>query len=438
MKNLTTHAINTLSELGEGQFIEFKESFDKSLQKEIVAFANASGGVVYLGITDSGFFKGIEITNRLKSQIQDIARNCDPALIINLMETDRILAIEVPEGSNKPYSCSNGFFMRMGANSQKMSRNEILTLAIKSGKIRFDEQICDNFDWKDFDDEKFTYYLKLAGISYNLSKQEILQNLRVLTSEGLTNAGALYFAKEPYKYIISAKTRCVHFNDNIRIDILDKKVVDRGIIGNIEFALAYLKERIPVRYEINDLKRKEYPEYPLEAYREAIVNAVIHFDYFMGDTIAIEKLKSSIVINNKGKLLFPETDFGKRSEARNRLLADLLSRTNFMEKAGTGIRRVKDTCSENGNKVDFHFTDAFWITIHSNEKVVEKVVENLSSNQLKIVELIKVNQHITARELALEVGISHRKTQENIAKLKEAGFLKRIGGARGGYWEIAQ
>jgi len=230
--------------------------------------------------------------------------------------------------------------MRMGANSQKMSRDEILALAIKTGKIRYDEQICTDFDWKDFDDEKFEYYLKLARISNNLSREEILRNLRLLTNEGMTNAGVLYFAKKPYKYIISSKIRCIHFNDDKRVDILDKKEVDRGIIGNIEFAIAYLKERIPVRFEIKDLKRDEFPEYPIEAYREAIVNAVIHFDYYLGDTIAIEKLKNSIVINNKGELLFPESDFGKRSEARNRLLVDLLARTDFMEKAGTGIKRV--------------------------------------------------------------------------------------------------
>jgi len=302
--------LNKVLELGEGQFIEFKESFDKGLAKEIAAFANASGGVIYLGINDDGLIKEVKITSRLKSAIQDIAHNCDPPVIINLNEIDNVLAIEVREGENKPYSCSSGFFMRMGANSQKMRRDEILALSVKSGKIRYDEQICANFDWKDFDDDKFEYYLKLARISHNLSKEEILRNLRVLTDDGMTNAGALYFAKKPYKYIISSKIRCIHFNDDDRVDILDKKEVDRGIIGNIEFAEDYLKERVPVRYEIKELRRKEFPEYPLEAYREAIVNAIIHFDYFLGDTIAIEKLKNSIVINNKGELLFPEKEFG--------------------------------------------------------------------------------------------------------------------------------
>ncbi|MCK5459756.1 putative DNA binding domain-containing protein [Candidatus Parcubacteria bacterium] len=147
---------------GEGQFIEFKESFDsKNLSKEIVAFANASGGKIYLGIKDNGNIKGVNITNKLKSQIQDLANNCDPPIIISLDEFENILIIKVMEGINKPYSCSFGFYMRIGPNSQKIKRDEILKLAIKCGKIRFDEQICKDFDWTDFDDEKLPLKLPL-------------------------------------------------------------------------------------------------------------------------------------------------------------------------------------------------------------------------------------------------------------------------------------
>ena len=423
-----TTNINKILELGEGQYIEFKESIDKSLQKEMVAFANASGGFIYIGVTDSSTIKGISITNKLKSQIQDTANNCDPSLTISIQELDNIIEIEVKEGANKPYSCSAGFFMRMGANSQKMKRDEILALAIKTGKIRFDEQICENFEWKDYDNEKFEYYLKLANISNNLPKDDILRNLRVLTNNGFTNAGALYFAKEPYK--ITSKIRCIHFNDIERIDILDKKPIDRGIIGNIEYAIAYLKERVPVRYEINDAKRKEFPEYPIKAYREAIVNAVIHFDYFFCDTIAIEKLRDKIIISNKGELLFPKKDFGNRSEVRNRLLADLLSRTIYMEKAGTGIKRIKEVCKTNNNIVSFDFTDAFWLTIKSNKN---NVVGNKHS---EVIKLIKLNNRISASKIAENMKISTRTAQRYISELKQNNIIKRIGNDKTGYWEV--
>ncbi|MEA3317640.1 MAG: putative DNA binding domain-containing protein [Bacteroidota bacterium] len=445
MNELTNNKkLEDVLQLGEGQYFEFKESLDKSFAKEMVAFTNASGGYIYLGITDRGTIKGISVTNNLKSKIQDVARNCDPAISVLLSEYNNVLIVDVKEGINKPYSCSAGFFLRMGANSQKMKRNEILSLAVKSGKIRYDEQICNNFDWKDFDNEKFEYYLKLAGISNNLSKEEILKNLRVLTNDGLTNAGVLFFAKKPYKYIISSKVRCIHFHGDKRIDILDKKLIDSGIIGNIEFAIEYLRERVPVRYEIKDIKRKEFPEYPIAAYREAIVNAIIHFDYFLGDTIAIEKLKSSIIINNKGELLFPESEFGKKSEARNRLLVDLLTRTNLMERAGTGIKRVRQACDDNNNKVSFTFSDSFWITIETNIK--KNVLLNaplnaplnvpLNKRMDMIIKLVNDNKNITIEEMAAKCAVNDKTIKRDIEILKNNNILKRFGSKKTGYWKI--
>ena len=376
---------------GEGQFIEFKENLDKRFAKEIVAFSNASGGRIFLGIKDKKEINGIESTNELKSRIIDIAKNCDPSIILNLNGFKNILIVEVIEGKNKPYQCSDGFFMRIGSNSQKLTRDQILEFSIKEGKTRFDEQICNDFDFKDFDDMKFEYYLKLARITDNISREKILKNLNVLTDKGMTNAGVLFFAKEPYNYISSSKVRCVHFNDNKRVEILDKKEVDLGIIGNIEFAINYLKERVSIRYEIKTLRRKEFPEYPSDAYREAIINAIIHKDYFSVGDVAVEKLKNQLMINNPGGLLpsFPKGQFGVLSYPRNKLLVDLLSRTELMERAGTGIKRIKDACALNKNKVKikpletYFFVEIFPSKIYLRlENVPETVPDNVPANSL--------------------------------------------------------
>jgi len=90
--------------------------------KEIVAFANSDGGRIFLGMDDKGKIKGINITNKLKSQIQDIARNCDPSIKISLEEFENILIINIEEGKDKPYKCSSGFYLRQGANLQKAYR----------------------------------------------------------------------------------------------------------------------------------------------------------------------------------------------------------------------------------------------------------------------------------------------------------------------------
>jgi ATP-dependent DNA helicase RecG len=247
----------------------------------------------------------------------------------------------------------------------------------------FDEQICPNFDFKDFDDDKFEYYLQLAGITKVLDQKSFLRNLKVLTDQGMTNAGVLYFAKKPYKYIFPSKIRCVHFRGDDRLEILDKKEVDKGIIGNIEFALNYIKERVPVRFEIKGFKRIEHPEFIEDAYREAIVNAVIHRDYYETGEVAVEKLKHSIIINNPGGLLssFPRENFGDLSWPRNRLLADLLSKTIFMEKVGTGIRRITQLCQENNNDITIKPGDTFFSVTMKSPVSSEEVNRELNQGQ---------------------------------------------------------
>jgi ATP-dependent DNA helicase RecG len=201
----------------------------------------------------------------------------------------------------------------------------------------------------------------------------MLKNLRLLNDKGMTNAGILFFAKNPYKYIFSSRIRCVHFKGNERIDILDKKEVDKGIIGNIEFAINYVKERVPVRFEIKSARRVEHPQFHEDAYREAIFNAGVHRDYFENGEVAVEKFDNMIVVNNPGGLVAssPMYEFGKLSWPRNRLLADLLSKTIFMEKVGTGIKRMEKFCKEIGNTIEIKpLSTHFFVEMESPQKIL--------------------------------------------------------------------
>lgn len=142
---------------GEGLFVEFKERPNRSLAREIVAFANASGGRIFIGVSDDARIIGVSIDNRLRSQIQDMARNCDPPIPVTISSVDQVLVITVAESESKPHACSDGFFMRMGANSQKLSRDEIFSMGIRSGHLRFDEQVCGSFNFpSDVDEQKLT------------------------------------------------------------------------------------------------------------------------------------------------------------------------------------------------------------------------------------------------------------------------------------------
>ena len=144
---LSREEFNYILQNGESYLVEFKEQLNKSFSREITAFANASGGKIYLGVTDSANPKGIEITNKLKSQIQDIANNCQPPVHINLHEYKNILIIEIPEGKDKPYQCADGFYIRMGANAQKMNREKIVDFLQAEGQLRFEEQFHKKFNF---------------------------------------------------------------------------------------------------------------------------------------------------------------------------------------------------------------------------------------------------------------------------------------------------
>lgn len=114
---------------GEGTFIEFKSSFSSSLAKEIVAFANTAGGRIFIGVDDNNNIVGASLTNDTKSRIQDIGNSCTPRVPLQIESITyhgkEIIVITVPESRDKPVQCGEGFFLREGANSQKMRRDEI-------------------------------------------------------------------------------------------------------------------------------------------------------------------------------------------------------------------------------------------------------------------------------------------------------------------------
>lgn len=376
--------LQLILEEGEGYRIEFKES-SLNLEREFVAFANSSGGKIFLGITDNKEIKGIKITNKLKSQIQDIANNCQPGVKILFEEFKNILIIEVREGSDKPYKCSSGFYTRVGPNSQKLSRDEIVEFFKAEGKIRFDELINPKFDYhRHFDSEKLDKYLKLAGISKVLDDPSILINLGVAEKQEdkiiFNNTGVLFFSKNLGDIYFHTVVTCALFKGTEKIDVLDKRDFNMDIITNINSAINFLKQHIPVRYQMTgEPKRKEVPEIPYDALREAVINAVTHRDYFgRSASVMIEMFDDRIVITNPGGLvkgLKPE-DFGKRSVLRNPNIANLLHRIGYIEKLGTGINKMKKLIAEAGlPPVKFEFGTFFTVIFRRPEKIRKEIVD---------------------------------------------------------------
>ncbi|MBW2034876.1 MAG: putative DNA binding domain-containing protein [Deltaproteobacteria bacterium] len=196
--------LKIVSAEGEGQKVEFKVKLS-GLAKEMVAFANASGGSIFLGIADDGQIVGVADSNRLRSQIQDIANNCDPRLPVRLVSHRSVIEIVVLEGTDKPYNCNEGFFLRIGPNSQQLTRDEILRFAIRSNKVRFDEQFETTDDSEDpLDNDKITQFLLKRGLPERTIASDLLINIGLAQKQQnrllLTRAALLFFGRDPQRH----------------------------------------------------------------------------------------------------------------------------------------------------------------------------------------------------------------------------------------------
>ncbi len=349
--------------------MEFKESVTNSLTKELVAFANAGGGKIFIGVKDNDDVKGVRTDNTIKSRIQDMANNCDPAVNLKISTHQNVLIIDVPEGQDKPYHCAKGFYLRIGPNTQKMSRNQIIDFLQFEGKLRYEELLNKKFDFnKHYAPEKLETYLRLAGIAKTLDDETILENLGVLEyvdgKPTLNNAGTLFFSNSIERLCEHSTITCVVFDGTIRKDIANRKDYGDDIITNIEDAMRFVKKEFRVRYILNgEARRKEVYEIPLDAIRETIVNAVYHRDYFeYGAHTVIEIFDDRLEVCNPGGLVkgLSLKDFGKKAIRRNQLIANLLHRADYGENLGTGISRIKDLLKANEcPDIEFEITSFF-------------------------------------------------------------------------------
>ena len=106
--------LSHLIALGEGFTTEFKRSMPSDLGREICAFANATGGVILIGVDDAGTVIGVRDHNRLKSRVQSVARSADPPVAVEVESQGSVLCVTVPEQHGKPYSYGSRFYVRGG------------------------------------------------------------------------------------------------------------------------------------------------------------------------------------------------------------------------------------------------------------------------------------------------------------------------------------
>lgn len=349
---MTQAVLSDLIALGEGFTTEFKRSGTAGLGREICAFANATGGTILLGVADDGEVCGVANHNRLKSEIQSMARSADPPIAVEIESAGQTLCVTVPAQQSKPYSFGGKFFIREGSSSQQMSREEIREFFYKEGLIHFDETACDKFSLEgDLDEENWSLFQHRAKIPAEMEPETALRNLHLIGEDGrTTHAGAWLLARDIRKFNISADVACALFMGIDKVRILDRRDFHNDVYSMIEGVMAWILSKINIEYIIKRVKREERPELPEEAIREAVVNALVHRDYRSTANTQIYLFTDRLEIVSPGGLPagMTEADLGLKSIPRNPLLFGILHRMEAVERIGSGIRRIRDLCREHG------------------------------------------------------------------------------------------
>lgn len=352
--------------LGEGFTTEFKRSGTGHLGRELCAFANATGGVVLIGVDDDGTVGGVSHVNHLKSEVQNIARSIDPPLVVDVELQENVLVVTVPPQNSKPYSSNGKFYFRDGATSQQMTRDEIREFFFKEGLIRFDEMPCDRFDLEnDLTESVVQRFATQAKLPKGAEILQTLENLHLIKDGKMTNAGAWLLTDDIRRASSSAHVSCALFLGHTKTRILDRKDFDADVYSNYQGVVTWLLSKLNTEFIIETMTRKERPELPEAALREAVVNALAHRDYRSNANVQIYIFEDRVEIVSPGGLpagMTPEL-LGTKSIPRNPLLFGMLYRMNAVEQVGSGVRRIREICRDYGVAQPDYEISENWVTI---------------------------------------------------------------------------
>ncbi|MFC1590269.1 ATP-binding protein [Candidatus Omnitrophota bacterium] len=448
---------------GEGLTVEFKERYTPKIDRDIVAFSNTKGGFLLLGVDDNGKVVGEKLTNKMKADINAIARNCDPEIHIkSVKRSSNVIVIEIPEGEEKPYSSSSGYFRRLDAVTQKMSQKEVRLFFRETDTVSFESLACNKVSVKDISLSKVKAFLKEAGTSLKVNKANlamVLSSLGAVIKNKVNNAGALMFASNIDKSIPHSESILGAFKGTNKTHIFDRKDVRDDLLTQFNEAVGFLKKHLNIRSEIRGVNRHDIYEIPLDALREAVVNAIVHRDYSIkGTSIYVMVYDDRVEIENPGRLLSGVTvkSLDKASVRRNPIIADLFHRMGKVERLGSGIKRMRDLMREAGLKEPVFEVDPFFRVIfyrdpkyslkrpssapeRADQKTTQKTDQKTTQKQRDILAYLSKHPKAGREEIAKNIkGITESGVKYNLKALQDKGLLKRIGSDKGGHWQIVE
>lgn len=424
----------------ETQNIEYKESFGDSVLKAICGMANSNGGTIFVGVSDDGSVKGIKITNKDLEKITEriVSKlGIHPEIELKKENEKNFLVIKVMK-SNVPISFNGRYYERVGNTTREMKSEKLKSFLLKG--INWDSIINKDAGFNEIDEETVRMFIRLARakgrltiFDENVDLKTLFEHLKLSVNGKLTNGAIILFGKDPQKYFLNAVLRVIRLKNEIT------SIGDRFIGGNLFKQVITgeeaIKNFINVKYEIKGLVRKEIWDYPLEAIREALLNALIHRDYFKWNVqTQIKIFDDYIWFYNIGGLpegiTLEQLEKPHSSVPRNPLIVHIFYLAGFIEEMGSGTGRI----IENMKKAELPepefreemggFSVYFRKDIYTEEYLKEL---GLNDRQIRAVIYVKKNGKITNKEYQELVNTTKRTATRDLKDLTVKKILEQIG-----------
>jgi ATP-dependent DNA helicase RecG len=436
----------------ESQNIEFKLTWRDEYLKWICGFANAYGGIIFIGKDDSGNVVDLKDAKKLLEEIPNKVRDTLGILVdVNLYQTDQGKFIEIlVEQYPYPVNYKGQYHYRSGSTKQELKGAALDKFLLQKKGKRWDGVPVPNVSTNDLKQETFDFFRKRAFRSQRIdeesladSNEHLIENLQLKEGKFLKRASILLFHPNPEKYITGAYIKIGFFESDSDLRFQDE------IHGNLFEQIEKTTELLFTKYikaliSYEGLNRVETYEYPKEAIREALLNAVAHKDYSGGVPIQISVYNDKLMIWNEGQL--PENWTVKNlfekhaSRPYNPDIAHALFRSGYIESWGRGTIKIINECKKAGILVPVFTYDSSDISVEFRKDIYnEKHLQSLDLNvrQVKAVLYVKEKGRITNKEYQDINNTTDRTALRDLETLIELKIIKRIGEKKGAYYELA-
>jgi ATP-dependent DNA helicase RecG len=437
------NSLQSLIAQGEGQTIEFKSSFQKEVIETVVAFANARGGKILIGIRDDGEMVGVHLQKEsLQSWINQIKTTTQPSIIIDIHQVsiarETVAVIEVKEYPMKPIAYKNRYYKRVKNANHLMSLDEIANEHLKSINSSWDYYVDDRHGFGDISQENISDFIEkvesFQDKTFNDDPMTVLRKYELLKDDKLTFGAYLLFTSNN-----SALTAFQIGRFKSETKIIDNIDINISILKQIDIAIEFIKKHLMIEYIITgEPQRTEKYDYPLEAIREIVINMIVHRDYRDSGNSIIKIFDDRIEFFNPGNL-YDDITIEKlntnnySSRTRNRAIARAFKEAGIIERYGSGIKRIKDECLAHGvvEPLFEEFVHGFRVILYK-EKI--NVGVNVGVNELY--DFIRSNPAVNTRTITENFDKVTKRTIERwIKQLKADGKIEFIGSPKiGGYY----